>query len=53
MTDDHGVSWFETVFLPSIEPERPQLLIQDALRSHESLGLIEEERQKQERLTNN
>ena len=41
MSDELGCSWFEEVFLKNCGESRPQLLIMDNHRSHETLGLLE------------
>jgi len=41
MTDGIGEKWFQDIFLTTIEPERPQLLILDGHSSHETLGLLQ------------
>ncbi|KAK6191139.1 hypothetical protein SNE40_002880 [Patella caerulea] len=41
MEDALAQEWFAKVFLPSIGPERPQVLLLDSHSSHETLSLIE------------
>ena len=45
MEDVLSVDWFEGVFLANIGPERPQILIWDSHRSHESLQIIHKARE--------
>ena len=45
MEDVRSVDWFEGVFLANIGPERPQILIWDSHRSHESLQIIHKARE--------
>lgn len=41
MTDEMGVAWFTEIFLNYCGDDRPQVLILDNHRSHETLGLLE------------